>query len=122
MAKKKKRKIERRRYKRKNLELLVQNRFESFDSFMQEHSSNISAGGMFVRTNNPKEVGSTVYLRFTLKDGLPLIEGIAKVVRVNRLGEKDKIPGMGLEFVALEEDSRELIDAIVQENIIKDED
>ncbi len=103
---------ERRRFPRTPLSLLVQYRFNSFEDFLAEYSVNISPGGMFIKTDKPLEEGATVYLQFSLKDGSRLIEGMGRVVRVNPPGVKDRIPGMGIEFVNFDDDSMQLINEI----------
>jgi uncharacterized protein (TIGR02266 family) len=97
---------DRRQHPRAELKLLVQHRYEDVDAFVKEVATNISVGGLFLRTEQPHDEGSTIYLRFTLVDGLPLIEGIGKVERV---------AGMGIEFISLDDESRELIESIVTE-------
>jgi uncharacterized protein (TIGR02266 family) len=92
--------------------MLVQYRFNSFEDFLAEYSLNISPGGMFIRTDKPLEEGAMVYLQFTLKDGSRLIEGMGKVVWVNPPGVKDRIPGMGVEFVNFDDESMQLIEEI----------
>ncbi|MBN2362017.1 MAG: TIGR02266 family protein [Deltaproteobacteria bacterium] len=108
---------ERRHYQRADLDLLVQHRFATLEEFIEKMAINISAGGMFLATDQPREHGTTIYLRFALADGLPLIEGIGRVVHVNRPGEPDRTAGMGIEFVSLDEDSRRLIDSLVLDSI-----
>lgn len=103
---------ERRRFPRTPLSLLVQYRFNSFEDFLAEYSVNISPGGMFIRTDQPLEEGSMVYLQFSLKDGSRLIEGMGKVVRVNPPGVKDRVSGMGVEFVSFDDESMALINEI----------
>lgn len=101
-----------RRYVRTPLSLLVQYRFNTFDDFLAEYSKDISPGGMFIRTNEPREEGSMIYLQFSLKDGSKLIEGLGRVVRVNRPGDPDRTPGMGIEFVNFDDESMALIQEI----------
>ncbi|MBK7859277.1 MAG: TIGR02266 family protein [Archangiaceae bacterium] len=103
---------ERRRHPRTPLSLLVQYRFNSFDDFLAEYSLNISPGGIFIRTDTPLEEGSMVYLQFSLKDGSRLIEGMGKVVRKNPPGVKDRVAGMGIEFVNFDDESMALINEI----------
>ena len=103
---------DRRKFPRSPLSLLVQYRFNSFEDFLAEYSVNISPGGMFIRTDTPLEEGSMVYLQFSLKDGSRLIEGMGKVVRVNPPGVKDRVSGMGVEFVSFDEESMALINEI----------
>ncbi len=100
----------RRRYPRSPLSILVQYRFNSFEDFLAEYSLNISLGGIFIRTEDPRDEGSIVYLQFSLKDGSRLIEGMGKVVRVNPPGSRDT--GMGVEFMNFDEESMALINDI----------
>ncbi|MCC7386942.1 MAG: TIGR02266 family protein [Deltaproteobacteria bacterium] len=110
---------ERRKYPRVPLNLLIQFRFDSFEEFMVEYAENISEGGMMVRADDPHPEGSMIYLQFALKDGTRLIEGLGKVVHVNPKGSAH--PGMGIEFVSFDDESRELIKAIVDERVKKGE-
>ena len=103
----------RRVYPRVPLSMLVQFRLDDYDEFMREYAVNISEGGMFVRTNEPREEGAMLYLQFRLKDGDVLIEGLGKVVHQNPPGHPN--PGMGVEFVNLEDASKRLIKSIVRE-------
>ncbi|MHB8417339.1 MAG: TIGR02266 family protein [Myxococcales bacterium] len=111
--------LEKRRFPRAPLQLLVQYRFGSVGDFLAEYASNISLGGVYIRTDDPREEGSLIYLQFTLRDGSPLIEGLGKVVRVNRPGE---VPegvevGMGVEFVNFDDESMALIEQIVRDRL-----
>jgi uncharacterized protein (TIGR02266 family) len=105
--------IERRVHPRIPLKLLVQFRLQDMDEFMREYAVNLSVGGMFIRTSDPHPRESLVYLQFTLVAGDKLIEGLGKVVHVNP--PTHEVPGMGIEFVNLDDESREFIDSIVQE-------
>ena len=67
---------DRRKHSRTPLSLLVQFRFNTFEDFLADYSVNISPGGMFIRTDEPQEEGSIIYLQFSLKDGSRLIEGV----------------------------------------------
>ena len=106
--------VERRRYPRVPLNLLIQYRFDTFEEFMSEYASDISEGGMFIRTEEQREERSMVYLQFALKDGTKLIEGLGRVIRVNPPNGQNP-QGIGIEFVNFDEDSRALIQAIVEE-------
>lgn len=108
--------IEKRRHPRTPLNVLVQFRFDTFDEFMAEYSLNISPGGIFIRTDHPREQGAIIYLQFALKDGSKLIEGMGKVVRVNPARGDSKHPsGMGIEFVNFDEESMSLITEICEQ-------
>lgn len=104
---------EKRRHPRLTLKMLVQVRLDSLDEFLREYAANISMGGMFIRSVEPHPEGSMIYLQFTLADGEKLIEGLAQVIHVNP--PDHPAPGMGVEFVNLEENSRALIEKILRE-------
>ena len=104
---------ERRKFARIPLNLLIQVRFDTFEQFIVQYADNISEGGLFLKSDDPKEKGSMIYLQFALRDGTKLIEGLGKVVHVNPKGSAH--PGMGVEFVSFDEESREMIKAIVDE-------
>jgi type IV pilus assembly protein PilZ len=115
-ASKSKKGVERRKYPRVPLSLLIQYRFDTLEDFLSEYSTDISIGGMFIRTDKPKDEGTLVYLQFYLRDGAKLIEGLGRVVRVNPLDDQAAV-GMGIEFVNFDEESMELIRQIVERNI-----
>lgn len=102
---------DRRRYPRVSLSLLIQYRFDTLEDFLAEYSTNISEGGMFVRTDEPRDVGTLLYLQFYLRDGAKLIEGLGRVVQVTALDPSDpnRSYGMGIEFVNFDEESMKLI-------------
>lgn len=102
----------RRKHPRTPLSLLVQYRSSSFEDFLAEYSVNLSPGGIFIRTDVPHELGAMLYLQFFLSDGSRLIEGLGRVVHVNAPGQRGVDPGMGIEFLNLEDDSREVIEEI----------
>ncbi len=103
---------DRRKAERYALTLLVQYRFNSFEDFLAEYSLNISSGGMFIKTDTPREENSMLYLQFSLNDGAKLIEGMGRVVRVNPPGEAGRVAGMGIEFVNFDDESMLLIEEI----------
>lgn len=105
----------RRHHARAPLTLLVQLRSDTVDEFMRQYAVNLSCGGMFIRTEEPRAMHSMVYLQFRLADGSTLIEGLAKVVHVNPPG--GEFAGMGLEFVNLDSESERLIRSIVRERL-----
>ena len=101
---------DRRKHSRTPLSLLVQFRFNTFEDFLADYSVNISPGGMFIRTDEPQEEGSIIYLQFTLKDGSRLIEGMGKVVRCNPPGQPGRTifggTGIGLDVAIRQQPGR----------------
>ena len=94
--------------------------FEHFSSFISEYSANISLGGMFVKTDQPREPDTEFRFEVRLADDAPLISGLAKVLWVREAEESSERPvGMGVRFLQLEEEGRALIEQIVHEHMAR---
>lgn len=101
-----------RRNRRVDLNLLVQYRFDTFDDFMSEYAADISEGGMFIETEEPRAVGDMIYLQFALRDGTRLIEGLGRVAWSSGAGSRR--PGMGIEFVNMDGGSQDLVRTVIE--------
>lgn len=93
-------------------------RFSKFQDFVDEYSSRISLGGIFVRHDQLRPVGSQVYLDFRLEDDYRLFHGIGEVVWVRLKTMSEERPkGMGVRFASLDEDGRELVLKLLEEQV-----
>lgn len=89
--------------------------YASGETFLFAYLQNISEMGIFVRTDHPLNVGARIRMRFQTDDREPLtLEG--EVAWINPLKQDgDNLnPGMGVRFVALTRDTRELVVALVR--------
>jgi type IV pilus assembly protein PilZ len=88
------------------------------DTFLFAYITDISAMGIFIRTNNPEPPGTRLNLRFTppASGGTELeCEGIVIWVNPYRPGDRENLnPGMGIKFVDLTYDQRELLTELVK--------
>jgi uncharacterized protein (TIGR02266 family) len=83
------------------------------DSTVETQLVNLSRSGMFLASRGALlDVGAAVEFQFSLDDGLVVMKGTAEVVRLALEGER----GMGLRFVALDAETRALVDRIVDAN------
>lgn len=80
---------------------------------------NISRIGMFVKLEVPPAVGQEVFLQFILPDIPRLFEARARVVWTARRGQGTALPGMGVEFVGLDDTARSQINAFVRAELEK---
>ncbi len=78
-------------------------------------SSDLSTGGAFLVADVLFEVGELLQVEFDLPGGRH-VRARSRVVRVARGAQKDKQPGMGIEFLDLSPDDRAAIDARRPEN------
>ncbi|MCP4449755.1 MAG: TIGR02266 family protein [Myxococcales bacterium] len=80
------------------------------DNFLFSYISDISETGIFIRTNTPEKPGTRLNLRFMPNDGnRQILQLEGEVIWVNGLRPEnpDNLnPGMGVNFVDLDRDSR----------------
>ncbi|HET9958070.1 MAG TPA: TIGR02266 family protein [Polyangiaceae bacterium] len=88
---------------------------ETEDTFLYANITNISEVGIFVRTQDPLEVGTRLTLKFSPpseSESLVLVGQVQWVNPVRMLGDNPN-PGMGIRFVDLTPEARErLIDIV----------
>lgn len=98
--------------KRLHERLLINEEFNSIDDFIAEYVTDISRGGVFIRSKQPLPVGTKVNLKFSvILDDFHTVEGEGEVVRVVDDGEQI---GMGVTFTELTDESREIIEELVR--------
>jgi uncharacterized protein (TIGR02266 family) len=105
---------ERRVLRRYPVKLVV--RFGTLDQLRKEHATNISAGGMFIKTNEPPRMDETVQVAIDLPGGGRPIEATATVVhRVTpeEARARGTDPGVGVQFVEADDRFRERIDELI---------
>ena len=102
-----------RRADRLQHELLVA--YRTVDGFITDWAVNISRGGIFINTRKPLAVGSMVRLIVSLPDTAFPFDLTGRVARVNDFDNPDnQVPGMGLEFVDVDEEKRGRIERFVE--------
>lgn len=90
--------------------------FESEDNFFNGFSANISDGGVFVATVNVLPLGTSVDIGFTLPTGERIeCKGVVRWVREIDDKQPDVFPGMGVQFVDLEERGAKAIESFIQQ-------
>ncbi|HKD42726.1 MAG TPA: TIGR02266 family protein [Myxococcaceae bacterium] len=102
-----------RRANRLQHELLVA--YRSVDGFITDWAVNISRGGMFINTRNPLAVGTTVRLIISLPDTAFPFDLTGRVTRVAEFNNpSNQVPGMGIEFVGVDDEKRARIERFVE--------
>lgn len=107
---------ERREHPRVPIEARVDVKFESLSTFISTHSTNMSRGGMFLAVEEPPPVGTTLGFDLKLGDDFSLVRGRGEVVwamPASEVGGSEA--GMAVKFLALDDQSREFIDKMVDD-------
>src|SRR6478736_3744190 len=101
-----------RRADRLQHELLVA--YRTVDGFITDWAVNISRGGIFINTRKPLAVGSLVRLIISLPDTPFPFDLTGRVTRISEFdNSSNEVPGMGLEFVDIDDDKKGRIERFV---------
>ncbi|TMA26769.1 MAG: TIGR02266 family protein [Deltaproteobacteria bacterium] len=92
-------------------------RFATVQDFVLEYAANISAGGLFVETEDPPPLQSVVKVEMQLPGTSAPVQARGRVVhRVTKeqARKSGTSPGMGVQFVEATDEFREKIDAAIE--------
>ncbi|MFT3713337.1 MAG: TIGR02266 family protein [Archangium sp.] len=104
---------ENRSNQRKAVGLLVKLAHKGLDEFASKYATNLSDGGMFIRTREPKAIGTELNFKVEIASGQRVLQGTAIVRWVRGENDPGGPAGMGLQFVTLDPASRELVDRML---------
>jgi molecular chaperone DnaK len=96
--------------------LLFRLSYGTVDEFVERFASNISRGGVFIRTREPRPVGTVLAFELRLQGGEPALKGrgVVRWIQPEKPGAHPPAsPGMGVQFLELDARSREIVDWIV---------
>ncbi len=100
--------------------------YKADETFLFAYITDISAMGIFVRTNNPEPEGTRLNLCFRVPDELggQLVEIEGEVIWINpfRPNEPSRQPGMGIQFVDMTQQQRDMILRMVRTFAYLDDD
>jgi type IV pilus assembly protein PilZ len=102
------------RRKSERADLLVRVTYQTVDELFTEFARNINEGGIFIETDTPEHLGSSVALQFELPGSNEPIEVVGTVVRTSDGSEPNDPPGMGIEFGDLNAGARQQINDLVR--------
>jgi type IV pilus assembly protein PilZ len=89
--------------------------YASGETFLFAYLKNISAMGIFIRSNEPLQVGTRLRLRFHVDDSEPLVlDGEVTWINPYRKNGENLNPGMGVRFIELTPERREQVVALVR--------
>ena len=79
------------------------------DEFVEKYATNLSPGGMFIRSREPKPLGTVINFKVEIAGGTRVLQGSAVVKWVRAPNDPDGPPGMGVEFSSLDASSEALV-------------
>lgn len=107
--------VEKRRQQRAEAEIRVE--YRTVGSFLSDYVTNISRGGVFVRTDTPLRIGTRVRMVFSLP-GMPFpfdLNGEVRWVQ-ERASQEHPERGMGIAFDGIDDRIQKRIQAYVEKH------
>jgi type IV pilus assembly protein PilZ len=89
--------------------------YRSVGSFLTDWATNISHGGLFINTRKPLPVGTDVKIIIQLPGASFPTQLDGRVTRVTEFdNHANMVPGMGIQFLALDDAQRAELDVLVE--------
>lgn len=100
----------------KVVSLNVRYKSATVDEFIENHSHDVSRGGIFVKTPTPFPPGTLLKFEIRLAGDKSVISGVGRVVwkREPTSAGPDKPAGMGVKFIKIDDASRAVIERLTQ--------
>ena len=97
------------------LNMTVRYKSATVDEFIENHSHDISKGGIFIKTRSPFPAGTLLKFEVRIAEDQRLMHGVGRVVwrREQERAEESFPAGMGIKFIKTGEGAAELISQIV---------
>lgn len=107
---------ETRRDPREPIELKLRYKSASVDEFAERESGDLSLGGIFIKSEEPLEIGTLLKFEVQLADETSIIAGVGRVVwnRGEEASSESAPTGMGIKFVKMDEASRTLLEELIE--------
>ena len=99
----------------KVVSLNVRYKSATVDEFIENHSHDVSKGGLFVKTPTPFPPGTLLKFEIRLAGDKSVISGVGRVVwkREPTQAGTEKPAGMGVKFIKIDDSSRAVIDRLI---------
>ncbi|MCX7958377.1 MAG: PilZ domain-containing protein [Deltaproteobacteria bacterium] len=101
-----------RREERKPVRVFIN--YRTIDQFYSEIGTNLSVGGVFVKSLNPLPVGTEIKISFNIPQFGCYLESVGVVVH-NGTAEN---PGMGIKFKSLSDRAKKLLNDVLEHELL----
>src|SRR6476619_382440 len=101
----------------KIVSLNVRYKSATVDEFIENHSHDVSKGGLFIKTPTPFPPGTLIKFEIRIAGDKSVIAGVGRVVWKREAGQAagERPAGMGVKCSKIDDASRTLIDRVVLE-------
>ncbi len=85
------------------------------EDFVEQHSHDVSRGGMFIKTTTPRPVGTLLKFEIKIADEKRLMQGVGRVVwtRGAERATPEEPSGMGVKFIKIDVETKQMIERLM---------
>jgi uncharacterized protein (TIGR02266 family) len=100
----------------KIVSLNVRYKSATVDEFIDNHSHDVSKGGLFIKTTSPFPPGTLLKFEIRIAGDKAVIAGVGRVVwkRESAQAGPEQPAGMGVKFIKIDDSSRAVIDKLIE--------
>jgi uncharacterized protein (TIGR02266 family) len=94
----------------------VRLRYPDLDTFVEKFAPNVTRGGIFLASRDPRPVGQTLRFEVLLRQGAPVLSGKGRVTWVKEFNpaEPHRPYGMGVQFLEVDPVARPVLERLLQ--------
>jgi uncharacterized protein (TIGR02266 family) len=94
----------------------VRLRYPDLETFVEKYAPNVTRGGIFLASREPRPVGEVLRFEVLLRQGGPVLSGEGRVTWVKEFNpaEPHRPYGMGVQFLYVDPAARPVLDALLK--------
>jgi uncharacterized protein (TIGR02266 family) len=99
----------------------VRLRYPDLDTFVEKYAPNVTRGGIFLASRDPRPVGQVLRFEVLLRQGGPVLSGQGRVTWVKEFNaaEPHRPYGMGVQFIQVDSQARPVLDRLLQRKLAR---
>jgi uncharacterized protein (TIGR02266 family) len=94
----------------------VRLRYPDLETFVEKYAPNVTRGGIFLASREPRPVGEVLRFEVLLRQGGPVLSGEGRVTWVKEFNpaEPHRPYGMGVQFLYVDPDARDVLERLLK--------
>jgi uncharacterized protein (TIGR02266 family) len=94
----------------------VRLRYPDLETFVEKYAPNVTRGGIFLASREPRPVGEVLRFEVLLRQGGPVLSGEGRVTWVKEFNpaEPHRPYGMGVQFLYVDPDARPVLERLLE--------
>jgi uncharacterized protein (TIGR02266 family) len=94
----------------------VRLRYPDLDTFVEKYAPNVTRGGIFLASRDPRPVGEVLHFEVLLRQGGPVLSGEGRVTWVKEFNpaEPHRPYGMGVQFLYVDPEARPVLERLLK--------